>query len=1475
MGFIENRGQFHPACKFTFRRPGQLVWCTKEGLIFDLFRKGMATADTGRTDHASKETPRSRTQLGPVGRAIVRQRFRNGNTDPRIEPHHELSPRHNYFYGSDPQKWQLGAKGYREITYHDVWRGIDVRIITTGQDFKQEFIVRPKANPAQIEVAFQGIQRLQIAPDGALMIATAVGDMREHPPQIYQHIDGRRVHVGGRFRLVGEAAYSFDLDSYDLAHELVIDPTLSYSTYLGGHSFDEAFGIALDTAGNMYVTGWTVGVDLPTTEFSHEFDHGLGPEANIPADGRVFVAKLDPSGTALIYMTFLGGLAPADEIGRAIAVDGDGNAYVTGSTIAEDFPTLHAFQPTFGGLSNPTTSLGRGDGFVAKLDHEGKLLYSTFLGGSRDDVAVGIAVDSTGSAYVAGHTFSSDFPVQNAVQPDFKGDEIRCDGFVAKLNPAGDQLVYSTYLGGKERDVINAIAVDRAGHAYVVGQTQSDDFPVTPGTLQSSGRVNAFIAKLDPAGSTLEYSTLLGGKGVDEGMGIAVDDDGNAYVAGTTDSPDFPTVNAFQSTRRAGEGLFGSRSDAFVAKLNKTGTALLFSTYLGGLGTNAATAIAVDSKGNAYVTGETAAANFPVVDPIQPSFAGTVDAGFTFSNAFVAKFDRNGKLLFSSFLGGTGPDSGNAIAADTDEVMYVVGSTQSPNFPTVAAFQPQFNPSIDGFIAAIRPTALSGVFALSKVIPGQGGDAGETSVVLHGSSFKNGAAAKLSRSGVDILGTAVVVKEPGDRLFATFDLTGKPRGAWDVAVTNPDGSSAVLPGGFSVEEVRKPELWVDLVGRTVVKFSEEEVFTIVVANRGNVDAVGVPLWLTGIPENSTWRTEFTIHPPPNSATPSVSIPWEQVPAHLELGTGSALPLFLTRLAAGAVNALAVRISMPMGGDDAFNLRAWMTRPFFQSPLNSEQADCLTEMISAILHLLEPLIPISDWDHCAKAALGYVVDLPLSTTGVVIGESEGHHGPAALSFSMILIKQVVMALECAKGALVPEAKALEIALKIAKAISGSGETAEVMVRCKYVFADFFGVGESHAAGFPGPGGSNISNHPGRKVGAKDPNEKVGPLGAGRPHYLTPSSPLSYAVFFENQPIASAPAGVVVVTDELDPASVDPSTVVFGPIAFGDKLIVPLSGELEVDEEVDLRPDTNLLVHVQARRVGSSLTWRFQSLDPATHRPPDDPLIGFLPPNMRPPAGEGRVVFTVLPRLGLATGTVVRNAARIVFDSNAPIDTPVWENIIDVTKPSSQVHPLDKIQRKPNFRVRWSGVDEGAGISDYSIFVSKDGEPFTVWLGNVTTTSAIFGGEFDRSYTFYSVARDLAGNVEDVPRTPDASTRVAEAKEAKMPPEFELSKATDGSFHFILRAGNNEPVLSSETYSSKPAAKNGIESVRRNAPLDDRYERKTSKGGQPYFVVKAANGEPIGTSEMYSSTASMENGINVVKQSASDAVIDDKT
>lgn len=510
----------------------------------------------------------------------LRMRLAGASPNRGGESLQQLPGKANYFIGNDPKRWRTKIPTCAKVRFREVYPGVDLIYYGSQGQLEFDVVVSPGADPEAIRLDFSGADGIEPDAEGGLVLHATGGRLRLRRPVVYQEADGARKHVPGRYALLSAHQVGFRVDGYDASKTLFIDPVLVYSTYLGAIN-SVGNGIAVDSAGAAYVTGAT-----DSTTFAA--GGALQPALRGPTD--VFVAKLNPEGTALVYATYLGGSDV--EVPRGIAVDASGHAYVAGQVNSRDFPTAKAWRPVYAGSS---------DGFLAKLDPQGSaLVYSTYLGGSSIDIAIGIAADAAGNAYVTGETQSANFPVVNALRPGFAGGIY--DIFLAKLNPSGSPL-YSTFLGGGGSDRGFAVAVDSAGNAYLTGETDSPDFPTVnpaqPG-LRGPG-LDAFVTKVNAEGSALVYSTYLGGTGSEEGFGIAVDRAGSAYVTGFATGTDFPTF-----PRQACPG-----SDAFVTKLTPAGSAIVYSTCLGGRGDDGGRGIAVDAAGNAYVTGRTDSSDFP------------------------------------------------------------------------------------------------------------------------------------------------------------------------------------------------------------------------------------------------------------------------------------------------------------------------------------------------------------------------------------------------------------------------------------------------------------------------------------------------------------------------------------------------------------------------------------------------------------------------------------------------------------------------------------------------------------------------------------------------------------------------------------------------------------------------------------------------------------------------------------------------
>ena len=690
LSFAANHGQTDSRVKFLSRTGGYTLFLTEDEAVLAL--SGKRAQDpapkgaSGFRESARRGKPRLYGRTG----AVLRMKLRNANPAAKITGTDELAGTSSYFIGNDPAKWRTSVPTYAKVKYEGIYSGIDLVYYGNQRQLEYDFIVAPGVDPRRIAFDISGAKRIRRDAQGDLVLTMKIGEdeIRWHKPVVYQEKDGTRQLVAANYAITDKNRVGFEVAKYDARRPLYIDP-LIYSTYLGGSSDDVGFGIAVDSVGNTYVTGRTSSADFPTM-------NPLQPTfAGGPYD--VFVTKLNATGSALVYSTYLGG--SGDEFGYGIAVDGAGNAYVTGWTTSTDFPTINPFQPTYGGNS---------DAFVAKINPAGSaLVYSSYLGGSGNDGGDSIAVDSAGNVYVTGSASSTNFPTVSPLQPTYGGGN--SDAFVAKINATGSALVYSTYLGGSGDDLGLGIAVDSAGNAYVTGGAGSTNFP-TKNPLQPTyggGFSDAFVSKINAAGTALVYSTFLGGSKSEDGNEIAVDSAGNAYVTGSTNSSDFPaTPGAFQMTCNGGSNC-ATYGDAFVSKLNASGSALVYSTYLGGTGLDTSISIAVDSGGNAYVTGLTESADFPTTPAAFQTKCRSIHCG-RYGDAFVTRLNTSGSaLVYSTYLGGGGYDAGLGFALYSAGDAYITGFTASTDFPTKNPLQPTYGGGLeDAFVAKIdvRPT---------------------------------------------------------------------------------------------------------------------------------------------------------------------------------------------------------------------------------------------------------------------------------------------------------------------------------------------------------------------------------------------------------------------------------------------------------------------------------------------------------------------------------------------------------------------------------------------------------------------------------------------------------------------------------------------------------------------------------------------------------------------------------------------------
>ncbi len=666
----------------------------------------------------------------PGKTSVVKMSLKGSNKTSKAAGLDALEGRSNYFLGNDPTRWQTDVPNYEKVQYDEIYPGIDLLYYGNDRQLEYDFVVKPAADPSQIKLTFSGTEKASRIDKttGDLLLATASGELRQHKPIVYQDIDGERHEIASSYKLDGNMV-SISLGEYDNSRELVIDPILSYGSYLGGAGFDEGRGIAVDTDGNAYVVGTVASLNFPTTA-------GVIKTTNPPSSNNVqwndaFVTKINPSGTAMVWSTYYGG-RNGSEIGTGVAVTSTGEVLISGTTTASDFPTVNAYQSTFGGTD---------DAFAAKLNSNGSaIVYSTYLGGNNTDTGGRIALDRiSGDAVFAGFASSPNFPttpgaykeklcstpqgcsgifysgsyivklnaVGNGVYStlfDAGVSDVTLDasnnaviggsvsgtnlptspgafqttssggieGFIAKLNPTGSAVVYGTYLGGGlQSDRVNGITIDSAGNLYTTGQTQNTGFPVTPGAfdITYNGGEDGFLTKLDPTGSTLVYSTFFGGQGKDQPFAIALGSDNSVFLAGETLSgATFPLRNS----------LLGTAGSIFLTRFNTDATALVYSTLLGAGG---AYGLAVDSVNNGYITGHTTNV---VVTPnsFQPNHGATDSSSSSSSakDAFVLKVATGDENAPSYAISGTVIDDNFGFNNDYSPIVVTISGTVNRSY---------------------------------------------------------------------------------------------------------------------------------------------------------------------------------------------------------------------------------------------------------------------------------------------------------------------------------------------------------------------------------------------------------------------------------------------------------------------------------------------------------------------------------------------------------------------------------------------------------------------------------------------------------------------------------------------------------------------------------------------------------------------------------------------------------------------------
>jgi pimeloyl-ACP methyl ester carboxylesterase len=829
LSFEANLGQIDKSIKFLAKGGGYGLYLTEQEAVLTLLRPAPCARPNfqrlARFGHSPEVLglPVPGKPAADVGCAneaktihpdVVRMQLADSN--PQAEPVGigTLPGTANYFIGDDPAKWHTKVPTYAKVQYKGVYPGVDLVYYGNQHQLEYDFVLAPGADANSIRLRFDGAKRVSRDSEGNLVITTTGGEIAFQKPDVYQMIAGGRKEIPGRFKLFSDNTAGFELGRYDHSEPLVIDPTLSYSTYLGGSTQEYAVAIAVNSSGEAFVTGLTWSKDFPLTPGAYDAVN----RANIASGvSTAFVSKINASGTALLYSTYLGGSAIANteygqgDYGHSIAADSLGNAYVTGWTYSADFPvTPGAYQTT-----NKAFARSAATGFVSKLNANGTVLvYSTYLGGSILDEPTSITIDSSNNAYTSGFTFSTDYPITSGAfqTSNHSGSRGYWNAFVSKLNSNGTGLIYSTYLGGSGETnatvggiyTLPSVVVDSSGYAYALGQALSTDFPVTAGAYQTinkasgNGGANITLSKLNLTGTGLVYSTYLGGSSYpgDFCEGIAVDGNGNAYLTGYTYSSNFPTTTgAFQITNK---GVASGNNTAFATKMNATGTGLIYSTFLGGSGGDDAYTLALDSLGDLYLAGTTSSLDFPVT---AQSYQATLKGG---ADAFLTELNPSGTgAVYSTLMGGSGTDAVYKAVVDPLGNIYLAGYTNSSDFPvTTGAIQSTYKAAINtAFVAEFRSGSASSLTATGTTLTSS------QNPQVHGTSVTFTAVVKAVSGATVPTGTVVFDVDESPVISVPLDATGKATYTTSTLstsqhyiVANYSGSNSFSASGGSLSE---------------------------------------------------------------------------------------------------------------------------------------------------------------------------------------------------------------------------------------------------------------------------------------------------------------------------------------------------------------------------------------------------------------------------------------------------------------------------------------------------------------------------------------------------------------------------------------------------------------------------------------------------------------------------------------------------
>lgn len=771
--FIENKGQWDKKVSFLMRKQNNETWLLDNGnLQFNFFK----LIQKPKVDQLS--FGKNVDDIDSIKGHRIILNWINGNKNLSFKKNKKQTTYFNYFIGNSSEKHATEVGLYEELVGENLYNGIDIRYYFSESNLRYDLIVHPNIDANQIKIKINGVG-ISKGNDGSIIMHTSLGDIKMQDLYVYEKETKKQVSC--KWHIDQNNELSLLLGDYNNSNTLIIDP-LIYSTYIGGDAYDVSRDIVVNSSGEAYITGISK---------SPDFDLTVGAYQSIfKGIWDCFVSKINATGSALVYSTFLGG--SSSDQSYDIILDNSGNSYITGYTGSSNYCiTPGVYQPFL-------TATNDFDAFVSKLSSNGtSLIYSTYIGGMNSDQGNGIVIDKQNNAYIVGSTAALNFDVTPGAYKTVHSGGIY-DVFVTKLNATGSALIYSTLLGGTLDDFGMSIDIDSLNNAYITGYTYSQDYDITAGAYQilsinsDVSSNDMFVTKINANGTNLVYSTYIGGSEGDGGLGIKLDSIGNAYIAGQSSSINFPVTSGAIQSNQAG---FGSYPDCVVVKLNPNGNALLYSTYYGGTSQDIAMDIVLDRNNDILITGYTSSANFSTTgDAFQPSMANV-----TSSEVFLLKIDNAGSnVMYSTYLGGTLWDEAHGIAIDTLNNIYVTGMTESPNFPvTTNAYQFYLQgTNYDAFVTKLGICPVINFSISSSNITCYGNDDGTATINLSGSatgySFNW---LPISASGASISGlspgtySAIVTYTTGCSTTKTVSITQPSQ-----VLASISGSSVICSG---------------------------------------------------------------------------------------------------------------------------------------------------------------------------------------------------------------------------------------------------------------------------------------------------------------------------------------------------------------------------------------------------------------------------------------------------------------------------------------------------------------------------------------------------------------------------------------------------------------------------------------------------------------------------------------------------------